>query len=68
MIGVTLKVLKMSDIKLFVKIILIALLGGCAVIGLCVWLDSVSCKQRAEAYNLSYMYKFPAGCMIGIRK
>ena len=25
--------------------------------------DISSCKQKAEAYNLNYKYKFPAGCL-----
>ena len=31
-------------------------------------LDNMMCKKKAESYNLSYVYKFPSGCMIGIRK
>ena len=50
-----------------IKIIVSIMLIGLFLIGIGEYLDYVSCKQKAEFYKGKwiYVYKFPAGCLMG---
>lgn len=42
------------------------LMAFAVVVMLYAGLDRLACQQKAEAYNIETVWKFPAGCMIPV--
>lgn len=53
-----------ETIRVFAICVLLSLSIVIFIIGISVFLDYQSCKQRAEIHkSIRYIYKFPAGCL-----